>query len=79
MEKITILANRLAESILMDWDKEEQIKLAKEVAVECHSIIHDKKRPRDVMSDLCLVRALHLKCLSCVLMLDIGEENVAIE
>ena len=41
MEKITILANRLAESILMDWDKEEQIKLAKEVAVECHSIIHE--------------------------------------
>jgi len=41
MEKITILANRLAESILMDWDKEEQIKLAGEVAVECHSIIHE--------------------------------------
>ena len=41
MEKITILANRLAESILMDWDKEEQTKLAREVAVECHSIIHE--------------------------------------
>lgn len=41
MEKITILANRLAESILMDWDKEEQIKLAGEVAVECHGIIHE--------------------------------------
>lgn len=45
MEKITILANRLAESILMDWDKEEQIKLAKEVAVECHDIIHEGNNP----------------------------------
>lgn len=35
MEKITILANRLAESVLFDWDKEEVIKLAKEVAVAC--------------------------------------------
>lgn len=35
MEKIVILANRLAESILMDWDREEVIKLAKEVAVAC--------------------------------------------
>ena len=41
LSKILILANRLAESILMDWDKEEQIKLAGEVAVECHSIIHE--------------------------------------
>ena len=47
--------------------------------IKCHSIMHDKNRPRDVMSDLGLVRALHLKCLSCVLMLDTGEENVAIE
>ena len=35
MERITILANRLAEAILFDWDKEEVIKLAKEVAVAC--------------------------------------------
>ena len=35
MEKIVILANRLAESILMNWDDEEVIKLAKEVAVAC--------------------------------------------
>lgn len=35
MEKIVILANRLAESILMNWDEEEVIKLAKEVAVAC--------------------------------------------
>ena len=47
--------------------------------IKCHSVMHDKNRPRDVMSDLCLVRALHLKRLSCVLMLDIGEENVATE
>ena len=45
ISKITILANRLAESILMDWGKEEQIKLAKEVAVECHDIIHEGNNP----------------------------------
>lgn len=39
MEKIVILANRLAESILMNWDEEEVIKLAKEVAVACHENI----------------------------------------
>ena len=30
-----ILANRLAESVLMNWDEEEVVKLAKEVAVAC--------------------------------------------
>lgn len=30
-----ILANRLAEAVLFDWDKEEVVKLAKEVAVAC--------------------------------------------
>lgn len=35
MEKIIILANRLAEAVLMNWDEEEVIKLAKEVAVAC--------------------------------------------
>jgi hypothetical protein len=39
MERITTLANRLAEAILFDWDKEEVIKLAKEVAVACHENI----------------------------------------
>ena len=39
MEWITTLANRLAEAILFDWDKEEVIKLAKEVAVACHENI----------------------------------------
>lgn len=39
MERITTLANRLAEAILFDWDKEEVIKLAKEVAVACHEKI----------------------------------------
>ena len=43
MESITILANRLAESVLMDWDKEEQVRLAKEVAIKCHSIFNDKE------------------------------------
>ena len=42
MEKILILANRLAESVLMDWDKEEQVKLAKEVARECHKYFNEK-------------------------------------
>ena len=32
---LVILANRLAESVLMNWDEEEVIKLAKEVAVAC--------------------------------------------
>lgn len=39
MERITTLANRLAEAILFDWDKEEVFKLAKEVAVACHEKI----------------------------------------
>lgn len=39
MERITTLANRLAEAILFDWDKEEVFKLAKEVAVACHENI----------------------------------------
>lgn len=43
--KIVTLANRLAESILMNWDKEEQIKLAWEVAAECHDIIHEGNNP----------------------------------
>ena len=32
---LVVLANRLAESVLMNWDDEEVIKLAKEVAVAC--------------------------------------------
>lgn len=35
MTKMIILANRLAEAVLFDWDKEEVVKLAKEVAVAC--------------------------------------------
>jgi hypothetical protein len=42
MEKILILANRLAESVLMAWDKEEQVRLAKEVACECHEYFNKK-------------------------------------
>ena len=42
MEKIVILANRLSESILFDWDKEEVIKLAKEVACECHKYFNEE-------------------------------------
>ena len=32
---LVVLANRLTESVLMNWDEEEVIKLAKEVAVAC--------------------------------------------
>lgn len=39
---LVILASRLAESVLMDWDKEEQVKLAKEVACECHKYFNEK-------------------------------------
>lgn len=35
MTKMIILANRLAEAVLFDWDKEEVVKLAKEVAIAC--------------------------------------------
>lgn len=41
--KALVLSARLAESVLMDWDKEEQVKLAKEVATRCHSIFNDKE------------------------------------
>lgn len=34
-KSLVVLANRLAESVLMNWDEEEVIKLAKEVAVAC--------------------------------------------
>jgi hypothetical protein len=40
---LEVLSARLAESVLMDWDKEEQVKLAKEVAIKCHSIFNDKE------------------------------------
>ena len=40
---LAVLASRLAESVLMDWDKEEQVKLAKEVATKCHEIFNDKE------------------------------------
>ena len=60
MEKIITLANRLAESILMDWDKEEVIKLAKEVAVACHEnieFISLVKRMREAQMDKAIVEA----------------------
>ena len=39
---LAVLASRLAESVLMDWDKEEQVKLEKEVACECHKYFNEK-------------------------------------
>ena len=71
ISKITILANRLAESILMDWDNEEQIKLAKEVAVECHGIIHEGNNP----SLLTLIKDMRNVQLQCELL----PENTPIE
>lgn len=55
MTKMIILANRLAESILMDWDKEEVVKLAKEVAVACKENIDFAslvKRMREAQEEL---------------------------
>ena len=40
---LEVLSARLAESVLMEWDKEEQVRLAKEVATKCHSIFNDKE------------------------------------
>ena len=34
-KELAVIASRLAESVLMDWDKEEQVRLAREVACEC--------------------------------------------
>ena len=71
LSKILILANRLAESILMDWDKEEQTKLAWEVATECHSIIHEGNNP----SLLTLIKDMRYVQLQCELL----PENTPIE
>ena len=40
-EEFAVLASRLAESVLMDWDKDEQVRLAKEVASKCHKIFNE--------------------------------------
>ena len=42
-KELAVIASRLAESVLMDWDKEEQVRLAREVACECHKIFNDKE------------------------------------
>jgi hypothetical protein len=39
---LAVLSARLAESVLMDWDKEEQVRLAKEVACECHEYFNER-------------------------------------
>ena len=41
-KELAVIADRLAESVLMDWDKEEQVRLAKEVACECHKYFNEK-------------------------------------
>ena len=47
-KELAVIASRLAESVLMDWDKEEQVRLAKEVACECHKIFNEKKDEKDI-------------------------------
>ena len=66
MEKIVILANRLAESILMNWDEEEVIKLAKEVAVACHENIEfislvKKMREAQAEQEIISARLLYVR------------------
>ena len=64
MEKIVILANRLAESVLMNWEEEEVIKLAKEVAVACKENIDFTslvKRMRDTQQDIEMMERLAYK------------------
>ena len=40
-KELAVLASRLAESILMDWDKDEQVRLAKKVACKCHEYLNE--------------------------------------
>ena len=42
-KELEVLSVRLAESVLMDWDKEEPVILVKEVETKCHSIFNDKE------------------------------------
>ena len=41
-KELAVIASRLAESVLMDWDKEEQVRLAREVATQCHKYFNEK-------------------------------------
>lgn len=61
---LEILASRLAESVLMDWDKEEQVRLAKEVACECHKnqvFVSLVKRMRDTQQDIEMMERIAYK------------------
>ena len=40
-KELAVLSARLAESVLMDWDKDEQVRLTKEVASKCHKIFNE--------------------------------------
>jgi hypothetical protein len=42
-KELAVLSARLAESVLMDWDEEEQVRLAKDVAIKCHLIFNDNE------------------------------------
>lgn len=44
MTQIEILASRLAESVLMDWDKEQQVDLAQNLAVELLKKASDERQ-----------------------------------
>ena len=41
-KELAVIASRLAESVLMDLDKEEQVRLAKEVAAKYYVIFNKK-------------------------------------
>ena len=54
-KSLAVLSARLAESVLMNWDEEEVVKLAKEVAVACKENIDFTclvKRMRDTQQDI---------------------------
>ena len=79
---LAVLSARLAESVLMDWDKEEQVRLAKEVATKCHSIFNDKES-RDFFALVKRMREAQIECEVVDMMVrtkkkeDISEEWMA--
>ena len=63
-KSLVVLANRLAESILMNWDDDEVIKLAKEVAVACKENIDFTslvRKMRDTQQDIEMMERLAYK------------------
>lgn len=42
IEELVIISARLAESLLMDWDREEQLQFAKDIACITHNLIMEE-------------------------------------